>query len=242
MNTPPEFDLPPFPGFRERGITFLGDLKLNNDRDWFKARKATYDDELVWPMQCLVAELSTAATRLQIPLGADPTTAIFRIYRDIRFSKDKRPYKTHIGAVLTRSGHRKEPGGLYIHVEPGQSFITGGYWRPESRLLQAWRRQIEAFPDRFLEIARQLEASGLTFDSDDKLKRLPRGATLDPEQPAATYLRWKSFLGTRHVTDDELLDPSFVEVGIETMLATAPLLEFGRQVEEMKSAAAPQNQ
>lgn len=210
----------------------MRELRLNNDREWFKPRKEIYEDELVWPMQCLVAELSAEAARRKIPLGADPKTAIFRIYRDIRFSKDKRPYKVHIGAVLTRTGNRKGPGGLYIHIEPGRSFISAGYWHLESRLLQAWRKQIEALPDRFLAMADELRSAGISFDSDDKLKRMPRGAKLDAEHPAAHFLRWKSFLGSRRVNDEELLDASFVDVGIEVMRATVPLLEFGRQVEE----------
>ncbi len=210
----------------------MRDLKENNDRDWFKPRKVTYEDELVWPMQCLIAELSAEAARHNIPLTADPQNAIFRIYRDIRFSKDKRPYKTHIGAVLTRSGDRKEPGGLYIHIEPGQSFISGGFWRPESKLLQSWRQQIEQLPDRFLAIAQAVEAAGMDLDSDDKLKRMPRGTQLGPDHPAGEYLRWKSFLGSRKVADEELLKPSFTAIAVEAMRGALPLLEFGWKVQD----------
>lgn len=210
---------------------FLRQLKERNEREWFKPRKSVYDDELVWPMQCLVAHVSAEAARRGVPLTADPKDAIFRIYRDTRFSKNKAPYKTHIGAVLTRSGHRKEPGGLYIHVEPGGSFVTGGFWQPENRVLQRWRQKIEALPDPFLSMMQRVEKAGLDLESEEKLKRMPRGFQMDPDHPAAEYMRWKSFLATRRVSDAELTQPAFAEVVVETAVAALPLLEFGWDVE-----------
>lgn len=237
MISPTSFDLPPFPGFREEGIQFLRDLRDNNERDWFKPRKSTYEDELVWPMKCLIAQLAAEASRHDIPLTADPEHAVFRIYRDIRFSRDKRPYKTHVGAVLTRSGDRKAPGGLYIHVEPGQSYVTGGFWRPETRFLQGWRRQIEALPERFLDLMESVRDAGLILESDEKLKRLPRGSDLDAEHPAAEYLRWKSFLATRYVEDNDLLSPSFASAAVDTMRGVLPLLDFGWRISDGRAAA-----
>lgn len=234
--TPTAFDLPPFPGFREEGLQFMRDLKQNNDRDWFKPRKSIYDDELVWPMKCLIAQLSGEAARGGLPLSADPEKAVFRIYRDIRFSKNKDPYKTHIGAVLTRTGDTKAPGGLYVHVEPGASFVTGGFWRPDSRLLQAFRSRIEAMPDEFVALAQRIEAAGLVMESDEKLKRLPRGIDIDPEHPAAGYLRWKSFLATRYVSDAELTRPDFAETAVEALQRLFPLLDYGWQLMGRASA------
>ncbi|MFW5972553.1 MAG: DUF2461 domain-containing protein [Bacteroidota bacterium] len=225
--TPSSLDLPPFPGFRAIGLQFLRDLKQNNDRDWFKPRKAVYEDELVWPMKCLIGELAAEASRAGLPISADPASAIFRIYRDVRFSKNKNPYKTHIGAVLSKSGDKKESGGVYIHVEPGQSFISGGFWQPDNRFLQAWRHRIEAMPERFLSIASDVEDAGLTLESTDELKRFPRGTRLEEDHPASRFLKWKSFLGTRHVADDELMDPDFTATALTSIRAVLPLLEFG---------------
>lgn len=234
------FDLPPFPGFRPQGLQFMRDLKQNNDREWFKPRKSTYDDELVWPLKCLIAQLVREAPRRDLPLSADPEKAIFRIYRDVRFSKNKQPYKTHIGAVLSRSGDKKAPGGVYIHIEPGSSFITGGFWRPDSRLLGAWRDRIQADPDTFLALIEGAEQHGLEAESEDRLKRMPRGATLDAAHPAAEYLKWKSFLATRHIPDDELTTPELAHAALDAMQAMLPLLEYGWNLQPSRSAAADQ--
>ena len=99
--------LPPFPGFREEAFAFLRDLRQHNERDWFKPRKATYDDELLWPARCLIGELAEALPRAGVPLTGTPKKAPFRIYRDTRFSKNKDPYKTHLGLVLSRDGTKK---------------------------------------------------------------------------------------------------------------------------------------
>ena len=108
-------EYPPFPGFRNEAFDFFRQLAENNQRDWFKPRKATYDDEVVWPMRCLLTEASNEAAQHGLNLTANPKRALFRIYRDTRFSKNKAPYKTHAGAVLTRTGDNKSSGGVYIH-------------------------------------------------------------------------------------------------------------------------------
>lgn len=227
----PLFDLPPFPGFREDGLQFMRDLKLNNERDWFKPRKSTYDDELVWPMQCLIVQLTREASASKLPYQGDPGSSIFRIYRDTRFSKNKHPYKTHIGAVLTRTGDRKEPGGVYIHVEPGGSFIAGGFWNPERDLLLRFRQRMAAFPEEFIGIVDDLRSKGLHAEPEEKLKRMPRGIDATEDHPAAVYLKWKSFVASRSVTDDELQDPAFAETVLTTMRDMLPLLEYGWMLE-----------
>ena len=96
-----------------------------------------------------------------MPLIGDPRRGIFRIYRDVRFSPDKRLYKTHAGAVLTRSGGKRDPGLLYLHVAPGESMVAAGFWHPETRrLLNRLRRAIFDDPDGFLAIAERLAAAG----------------------------------------------------------------------------------
>jgi len=133
---------PPFPGFQPEGLAFLRQLKANNHREWFKAHKELYEEELLWPMRCLLAELNTQLRLLSSPLTADPQRGIFRIYRDIRFSKDKSPYKTHIGAILSRSGDRKDQGVIYIHIEPSHCFLGAGFWKPDAATLRALRKGI----------------------------------------------------------------------------------------------------
>ena len=107
-----------FPGFASTDLAFLTGLAAHNDRDWFTAHRATYDDGLKPALASLIAETSTACAALDLPLSGDPKRSVFRIHRDTRFSKDKRPYKTHVSATLTRDGRKMSPGMIYIHIEP----------------------------------------------------------------------------------------------------------------------------
>jgi uncharacterized protein (TIGR02453 family) len=163
-----------FAGFRPAAFTFFSDLKDNNDPAWFKPRKALYEAEVLVPFRELVATVGGALGQAGLPLVGDPRHGIFRIYRDVRFSPDKRLYKTHAGAVLTRSGGRRDPGVLYIHVAPGESMVAAGFWHPEPALLARLRRAVLADPDDFLSIADRLAAAGCPLTSDDKLSRPPQ--------------------------------------------------------------------
>jgi len=224
-------DFPPFPGFRPEAFAFLGDLALHNDRDWFKARKATYEDEVQWPLRCLVVDAAREAGRLQIPLTGDPKHSLFRIYRDTRFSKTKVPYKTSAGAVLSRSGSRKDSGVLYIHFEPGRSFLGAGFWQPESKQLRRWRSRIVEAPDAFRTMVDQVKAGGMEMDPEDKLKRLPRGFEAYTEADFAPFLKWKSLVAYRKVPDEALHSPAFTAEVVQAMQTALPLLEFGWSIE-----------
>lgn len=228
----PPHDLPPFPGFRAEGLAFLRDLKRHNERDWFKPRKTTFEDEVLWPLRCLIADVARSAPLHGLPLTGDPKRSIFRIYRDTRFSKNKQPYKTHVGAVLSRSGGRKDPGGIYLHVEPGASFIAGGYWRPETVLLRRWRRQMAADPNGFLEIIEQMEAAGHPVHARESLKRIPRGFEAEGDSELAEWLKAKSLIVRRDISDDELADPAFTDTVVETARSMLPLLAFGWEAME----------
>ncbi|MDI1327628.1 MAG: DUF2461 domain-containing protein [Brevundimonas sp.] len=116
---------PSFPGFAPADLAFLSGLAARNERDWFIAHRAAYDAVLKPALAALIADASTACAARGLPLGGDPTRSQFRIHRDVRFSKNKAPYKTHLSAVLTRDGLRMSPGMAYIHIEPeGGSRVT----------------------------------------------------------------------------------------------------------------------
>lgn len=221
-------DFPPFPGFREEAFAFLRDLKANNRRDWFKPRKETYEDEVVWPLRCLLLDAAREAAGRGLPLRADPRRSIFRIYRDTRFSKNKDPYKTHAGGVLSRTGDHRSPGVVYVHVEPGASFLGAGFWRPDAALLRAWRHHMAAAPEAFLDLAADLEARGLPLDDDvEMLRRMPRGFEAHADTALAPYLRRKSFVVTRPVDEAALATPDFTATLVAFMEAVMPLLAFG---------------
>jgi uncharacterized protein (DUF2461 family) len=107
-----------FPGFAAADLAFLTGLAAHNDRDWFTANRAVYDQRLKPTLAALIAALNTAFAARDLPLAGDPKKSVFRIHRDVRFSKDKRPYKTHVSATLTRDGQKLSPGLVYVHIEP----------------------------------------------------------------------------------------------------------------------------
>ncbi len=107
-----------FPGFDPADLAFLTGLAAHNDRDWFAAHRGTYDERLKPALAALIAATSDACAARGVPLAGDPKKSVFRIHRDTRFSKDKKPYKTHVSATLTRDGAKMSPGMIYIHIEP----------------------------------------------------------------------------------------------------------------------------
>ena len=114
-----------FPGFAPADLRFLSDLAAHNDRDWFTAHRAVYDDRLKPALAALITETTAACAARGLPLAGDPAKSQFRLHRDTRFAKDKSPYKTHVAAVLTRGGGKMSPGMAYIHIEPeGGSRVT----------------------------------------------------------------------------------------------------------------------
>ena len=144
---------PPFTGFTPEAIQFLADLAVNNDRAWFQPRKADYERLLKEPLEALVGALSEQFEARGIPLQANPKRSPFRIYRDTRFSKDKSPYKTNIGASFpwVEGGSALEgahANGGYFHFQPGEMFAGGGMWMAEKPTLDAFRQAILDDPDR----------------------------------------------------------------------------------------------
>jgi uncharacterized protein (TIGR02453 family) len=220
---------PSFTGFRPAAFTFFRGLARHNDPLWFKPRKAIYDNEVLAPFRALIVALGAALEAVGIPLVGDPDRAIFRIYRDVRFSANKQLYKTHQGAVLTRSGSKRDPGLLYVHIEPGESRIGAGFWHPEPELLTRLRRSIVDDPDGFLALCKRLEAGGCTVLSDERLSRPPRGFEAAKGSPIADYLCWKNFTARAMLTDAEMQSPDLVGRIVEFALAAQPLLDWGWQ-------------
>jgi uncharacterized protein (TIGR02453 family) len=221
-----------FTGFRPAAFTFFRGLRRNNDPAWFKPRKGVYEAEVLAPFRELVVAVGAALGEAGIPLAGDPVRSIFRIYRDVRFSPDKRLYKTHAAAVLTRSGGKRDPGLLYLHLEPGESMVGAGFWHPEPQLLTRLRRAILGDPDRFLEIAEALAAAGSPISSDETLTRLPRGFEAAKGTPAEEYVCWKSFTAHAALSDKEMQSPTLVDRIVDFARMARPLLEWGWEAAE----------
>lgn len=216
-----------FAGFRPAAFVFFRELRDNNDPAWFRPRKAVYEAEVLAPFRILVGAVATALGEAGLPLVGDPQHGIFRIYRDVRFSADKRLYKTHAGAVLTRSGRRRDPGVLYIHVAPGESMVAAGFWHPEPGLLARLRGAILSDPDGFVAMADGLAAAGHPLSSDEQLTRLPRGFEAAKGTPAAEYVCWKSFTSHAMLSDAEMQSSTLVDRAVGFARTVLPLLEWG---------------
>jgi uncharacterized protein (TIGR02453 family) len=185
---------PPFEGFPKEGIAFLQKLKKNNNRPWFQKHKEDYEQLVKFPMQCLIASLAQKLADDAPEILFNPRKSIFRIYRDVRFSKNKSPYKTNIAAYFDLRG-KKSPGdapGLYVGIEPGEIFIGGGLYMPGGDQLKAIRRSIAEHPDEFLEIV-QDRTFKRSFGEimGEKLQKAPLGYPKD--HPMIDYLRYKQF-------------------------------------------------
>jgi uncharacterized protein (TIGR02453 family) len=218
---------PGFAGFPPAAFAFLNDLRDNNDPAWFKPRKALYEAEVLAPFRDLIVAVAEILSQAGLPLIGDPRRGIFRIYRDVRFSPDKRLYKTHAAAVLTRSGGRRDPGVLYIHAAPGESMVAAGFWHPEPALLGRLRRAVLADPDRFMAIVDRFATAGCPLSSDDKLSRPPRGFEAAKGTPVADYVGWKSFTAHRILSDAEMQSRVLVDRIVDFAGTMLPLLEWG---------------
>ena len=231
-------DTPPaFTGFGPTAFQFFKDLATHQDRDWFAVNKHVYDDKVLAPMTALVNDLGDALRLRGIPLQSDAKKAIFRIYRDLRFSKDKIPYKTHIAAALTRDGQRMSPGVVYLHIEPAGCFAACGFYQPEPEMLAEIRSVIASHGHDLLSRLAEVEAAGYTLEPDDSaLKRLPRGFDAVTNPALQDLLRRKSLVYALPLTQAALKKSSVVTTIAEFVCATFPLLQFGWDAVDSKSA------
>jgi uncharacterized protein (TIGR02453 family) len=226
-----------FAGFRPAAFAFFSELRDNNDPAWFKPRKAVYEAEVQGPFRELIAVVGAALHEAGLPLVGDPRHGIFRIYRDVRFSPDKRLYKTHAGAVLTRSGRKRDPGLLYLHVAPAESMVAAGFWHPEPGLLARLRRAILDDPEAFLAVADGLAAAGSPVSSDERLSRPPRGFEVAKGTKVAEHVGWKSFTAHAALSDAEMQSPALVDRILQFARIALPLLEWGWAVVDGETAA-----
>jgi uncharacterized protein (TIGR02453 family) len=217
-----------FQGFSTDALRFLRDLAKHNDRAWFAPRKEFYEAHLQEPLRRLVADASAAMRKARIPLEGDPRKSALRIYRDVRFSPDKSPYKTNLGAFLAHNGNHAMPGGLYVHVQPRHSFIAAGFYELDRPLLQRWREAMAARPKDFEAVVHALERSGSHLsDAGESLKRMPRGFEKHAETAIARHFRVRSFMISEPLTDEDVCSPRVIERMVDVAKRAKPLLSYG---------------
>jgi len=223
-----------FTGFRPEAVEFLAELAEHNDRAWFQPRKTEFERLLKQPLEALCGALDDSFRRHGIPLMADPAKSPFRIYRDVRFSKDKSPYKTNIGASFpyverTEDG---EPvlgggrhGGGYFHLSPGEIFVGGGMWHPEPGPLGAWRAKVDADPaDVHAAIEDPAFVAHFGSVGGDRTKRMPAGYAAD--HPEADPLTLKVVRFGKRLSDSEDFSPDLQAISADDLAAAVPLLRI----------------
>ena len=212
--------------FTKKTLAFLRALKRNNDREWFRARKADYEQHVREPMIELLAKLASDFPVFAPDLVADPRVSLYRIYRDTRFSGDKTPLKTHVSAHFPSRKFPKGAGaGLYLEVAPQWVWIGGGSYLPAPEELRAIRTSIA---EHHRTLRRIVTAPAFTKAvgslSGDQLSRVPRGYAKD--HPAADYLRYKRFVAGCEFPAEFALSPRFYPELLTVFRAVSPLVDF----------------
>jgi uncharacterized protein (TIGR02453 family) len=206
--------------FDAETFAFLRDLAKNNDRDWFAENKDRYEESVKEPFLQFISDVGPELRKVSKALVADPRPnggSMFRIYRDVRFSKDKSPYKPYASAHFSMGKSAHGPG-YYLHLQPGQCFVAGGMWMPEPEVLQAIRARISAKP------AEWKKARGDLDHPEDALKRPPRG--FDADDPMIEDIKRKSFTGSVTLTEKEITGPDLRKTFVGSCRTLAPLMRF----------------
>ena len=214
-----------FAGFSPEALRFFGQLKRHNERAWFLKNKETYERELKEPMVSLVLALNAELRSLAPELVTEPRRAIYRIYRDVRFSADKSPYKTHTAALFAPRGLGKHAcAGLYFHVAPDELLLAGGVYMPGPKELLAIRNHIAANQTAFRKILAHRQMASLGGLQGDQLVRVPKGFA--PSHAAADLLRYKQFLVWVNHPPELALGTDLLPLLIQTFRTLLPLVRF----------------
>lgn len=209
-------------------IRFLRALKKNNHKPWMDTHRKAYEDAKQDFESFIQTVIEAVGKHDNSLAGIQAKSCIFRINRDIRFSKDKSPYKTNMGAFINKGGKKSITAGYYFHLEPGNSFTGGGLYMPLPAELAKVRQEIDYNYDQFKKILCQpsfrKQFGGLDFAAAHRVSRLPKGYL--PDNPAADHLRLKSFIAFHPFTDAELTSQSLLKQTTAALRALQPLNAF----------------
>jgi uncharacterized protein (TIGR02453 family) len=226
-----------FEGFSETAIRFLRRLRRNNRKDWFERNRAVYETAVRDPMRALVEEMDVRLARIAPELMGDPRRSVFRIHRDVRFSRDKSPYKTNAACQFYhldagRGAGRDADGaaaGLYFQLADGECFVAGGLWMPARPTLDRVREAIDADPEALDRLIRApaFRRRFRELTPEAVLTRMPRGYA--ESHPAAGWLRFQSFTASRDMPEREVLSPRLPDILARDFAALVPLVRWLNQ-------------
>lgn len=210
-------------------LQFLKQLARNNNKEWFDVNRKQYETakaDFASFIQNVIDEFCKTDASLAALTAKE---CMFRINRDIRFSKDKSPYKINFGASINTGGKKSFKAGYYIHIQPDESFVGGGLYDPFPDVLQKVRQEIDYNFDEFKKIVnhkkfKAVYAKGLSMDNEMRLTRPPKG--YDENNPAIDFLKLKSVIAIAPLTDDQLTDKKFASTITKSFDALYPLISF----------------
>jgi uncharacterized protein (TIGR02453 family) len=207
---------------------FLVELKENNNRAWFQSNKARYEHFYKEPLLNFIAAFAERLPQISPYYTAIPRInggSLFRIYRDIRFSRDKRPYKTWVGMHFRHERARDvHSPGFYLHLEPGNNFISCGIWKPETSTQYRIRQVIDEHPKRWLEAIGDPEFREDYQLVGDSLMRPPRG--YDDNHPLIEDLKRKDYLASHPLNKETALSPDFLDFYLDMCVKASPFMQF----------------
>lgn len=232
-----------YTGFGDKALPFLKALGFHQNREWFHDNKALFEEHLNEPRGRLIDDLAALLAEKKIPLTCNRKTSTFRINRDVRFAKAKHPYNTHLSAVITRSGTKKDQGLLYFHVSPGDCFLSVGFYAMESDEHRAFREAIVARKTQFDAALKPLFDLGYVFDQENSLKRTPRGFEQITDPEMLGLLRLRHLTLSHRFAEDRLKGTTLFEDLTRLAEAAQPLLSFGwRVIDPVRAAREESNQ
>jgi len=213
---------------KKETLSFIKDVAENNNREWFAERKNTYEDakaDVLKLVAAIIPELSKVDPLISV--DTDPKKSLMRIYRDVRFSKNKDPYKTNYGIWFSAKSKGGNEPGYYLHIQPGKSFVAGGYWMPDAPHVKLIRQEIDYNINGFKEIINSKDfKENFKLGFSSVLKNAPKG--YDPADPNIEFLKLKSFEAITKLDDEELFKPSLVNKLISSFKTVQPLVAFLR--------------
>ena len=216
-------------------LKFLKDLRKHNNKAWFDAHRPAYEAAKLNFQDFIQSVIEKHAKRDKDLLGLEARKCLFRINRDVRFSKDKSPYKVNFGASMDKGGKKSGLAGYYFHLQPGESFVGGGIWMPEAASLKKLRLEIDyCLPEfrKIVESGKFKKTFGTLYTGEGvQLKKLPQGFSAG--NPAEKYLKFKSWLALAKLADDELTSSRLVAKTAASFAVIQPLIKFlNRPLEE----------
>ncbi|MGX9572174.1 DUF2461 domain-containing protein [Mesorhizobium sp. f-mel] len=220
-----------FNGFGQKAIPFLKALDFHQSREWFLENRDLFDRELRDPFGDLIETLSERFTAAGLGLRGDRKKSLFRINRDVRFARDKRPYNRHLSAILSPDGTKMEQGVFFVHIGLERCFAGVAWWQPGPPLLLAMRNAVATRPGEFRALIKALKKNRLELDAEGCMKRAPRGFEHVTEADLAAAIRNRHFAVRHEIDPAGIYGPALVDELVDFALRAKPLLDWGRAIE-----------